>query len=201
MVNLSAQRLFAVASALSVALAALLLAPPTSAQPAPDDRREERFVFCEVEEGFLRMDRRSGQVSLCRPRGGGWSCQVVPDDRAALVGEISHLRAQIAELRQALADEAKAREAPAMVPPAGDGVGPTGTVPTAPGADRPPVVMPAPAPRAVQPAAPDGRAAESPAPEPPKAAEPGRTRAAVERAWQRLIEFMGDLKKELRNGS
>src|SRR3972149_2748031 len=138
MVSVSAPRLFAVASALSVALAALLLAPPTSAQPGPDDRREERFVFCEVEEGFLRMDRRSGQVSLCRPRGGGWSCQVVPDDRAALVGEISHLRAQIAGLRQALAGEAKAGEAPAMVPPAGGGGGAAGAAPPAPRAARPP---------------------------------------------------------------
>ena len=53
--------------------AAALFAPRALAEPRiiSVDPHDERYAFCEVDEGFLRMDKQSGQVSLCRPREGG----------------------------------------------------------------------------------------------------------------------------------
>ena len=62
------------------------------------------------------MDRRTGQVSVCRQSAGGWSCQAVPDDRAALESEIGRLIGENALLKQQLA--ARDMPLPSPRPPA-----------------------------------------------------------------------------------
>src|SRR5438034_10928158 len=72
-----------------VALAFALIAQvqmQAKAQNAPDSA-DGRFTFHRADDGFLRLDGRSGQVSLCQRRSAGWECQAVPDERAALEGE------------------------------------------------------------------------------------------------------------------
>ncbi|MBV8836790.1 MAG: hypothetical protein JO000_09635, partial [Alphaproteobacteria bacterium] len=41
---------------------------------------------------MLRLDTRTGQVSLCAKKDAGWSCNAVPDERTALEGEIARLQ-------------------------------------------------------------------------------------------------------------
>jgi hypothetical protein len=72
---------------------------------------ERRYQFNSVEGGTLRLDTRSGQVSLCSRRPSGWVCALVADDRDALEREIarlqadnSHLQADNGRLKQALLD-------------------------------------------------------------------------------------------------
>jgi hypothetical protein len=43
---------------------------------------------------------RTGQVSTCTQRTVGWACQVSPDDRALLEGEIGRLRGENAQLKK-----------------------------------------------------------------------------------------------------
>jgi hypothetical protein len=83
-----------------VALASAL-ATPVQAQNAPDNA-DGRFSFHRTDDGFLRLDGRSGQVSLCLRRSAGWECQAVPDERAALEGEIARLQGDNANLKREL---------------------------------------------------------------------------------------------------
>ena len=41
-----------------------------------------RFSFAPVDEGFLRFDHKSGDVALCKPQNGSWSCDAVSDRSA-----------------------------------------------------------------------------------------------------------------------
>ncbi|MDQ0315296.1 hypothetical protein [Amorphus orientalis] len=85
----------------SVLLAALVgvVATPVLAQ---DDgpANNGRYSLQEVRAGYLRLDRQSGGVSLCRERGDTWACELVADDRSALSDEIDRLSDENAGLRQ-----------------------------------------------------------------------------------------------------
>lgn len=61
------------------------------AQTTPDSENG-RFSFHRAEEGYLRLDTRTGQVSICARKPVGWSCHPVPDERNALEGEIARLQ-------------------------------------------------------------------------------------------------------------
>jgi hypothetical protein len=70
-----------------------------TAAPQTDDRR---YTFNRVDDGYLRLDGRTGQVSLCLQRPAGWACQAVPDERTALEAEIARLRAENAAIKKEL---------------------------------------------------------------------------------------------------
>jgi len=69
------------------------------AAPQSDDKR---YTFNRVDEGYLRLDGRTGQVSICAQRPAGWACQAVPDERAALETEIARLQAENAAVKKEL---------------------------------------------------------------------------------------------------
>ena len=60
---------------------------------------ERRYQFNPVDGGTLRLDTRSGQVSLCSRRASGWACALVADDRNALEQEIARLQADNGRLQ------------------------------------------------------------------------------------------------------
>jgi hypothetical protein len=80
---------------------ATLAAPVASAQDASDNE-DSRFTFHRTNDGYLRLDGRSGQVSLCLRRPSGWQCQAVPDERVALEAEIARLQADNVSLKREL---------------------------------------------------------------------------------------------------
>lgn len=88
---------------IALALATLVIAR-VHAQGAPPDADDKRFSYNRVDDGYVRLDLRTGQVSLCARRPVGWSCQVAPDDRAAFDNEIARLQAENAILKKALLD-------------------------------------------------------------------------------------------------
>jgi hypothetical protein len=55
-----------------------------------------------VDGGYLRLDGRTGQVSICTPRAVGWACQAVADERTALEAEIARLQAENVALKKEL---------------------------------------------------------------------------------------------------
>lgn len=76
-------------------------APPPG---LPPDADTTRYSYHRIDNGFVRLDLRTGQVSLCGRGAGGWACLATPDDRAALEAEIGRLQAENAALKKALLD-------------------------------------------------------------------------------------------------
>jgi hypothetical protein len=81
-------------------------APAALAQtPAPKAAPESengRYSMSPVADGVLRLDTRTGQVSLCRQRSDSWVCEAVADDRAAYEKEIVRLQEKVASLQAEL---------------------------------------------------------------------------------------------------
>jgi hypothetical protein len=90
-------RLFAFALTLSITAFAV-----ASAQTATPDSENGRYSFDPVADGVLRLDTRTGQVSLCNRNDAGWPCKVVPDERSVLETEIAHLQGENATLKREL---------------------------------------------------------------------------------------------------
>ena len=65
---------------LSAFIFALVLAGPAAWAQQNPPANDGRFSFHRVEDGYLRLDGRTGQVSLCAQRPEGWVCEVVADD-------------------------------------------------------------------------------------------------------------------------
>jgi hypothetical protein len=77
-----------------------LAAPQAGAQNATPDSENGRFSFSPVPDGLLRLDTRTGHVSLCGRRDAGWACQVVPDERVVLENEIARLAIENGTLKK-----------------------------------------------------------------------------------------------------
>ena len=87
-------------SVIILTLAALAaFAPPASAQ-TPPDTEGGRYSFSQVSDGMLRLDTRTGQVSICAKKDAGWACNTVPDERMALENEIARLQRENGALKK-----------------------------------------------------------------------------------------------------
>jgi hypothetical protein len=51
----------------------------------------------------LKIDRRTGRVSLCEETDGRWACRLVADDRLAYEEEIARLESENGRLRERIA--------------------------------------------------------------------------------------------------
>ena len=85
------------------------------AQSTPPEAEDSRYLFNRVQDGFLRLDTKTGQVSLCSRRT-VWTCEVVADDRNALENEIARLQGENATLKKELL--ARGLDLPGGVKPA-----------------------------------------------------------------------------------
>ena len=104
-----------------VAFALGIWALPAAAQsPDADDKR---FSLHKVDDGYLRLDGRTGAVSLCTRPDSGWACRTVPDERSALESEIGRLAAENAELKRTMLDRGISLPGLPPRPPADVGVG------------------------------------------------------------------------------
>ena len=104
---------------LAIALALMCVAAPALAEVAGQTPEQAappaRYAFNRVNDGFLRLDNVTGNVSYCGPTSAGWACQAVPEDRAALEKEIARLQDEVSSLKQTVAS---LREPPPPRPPA-----------------------------------------------------------------------------------
>jgi hypothetical protein len=75
-------------------------APAAIAQTAAPDTENGRYSFSPVTDGMLRLDTRTGAVSLCARQAAGWACNAVPDERQALENEIARLQRENGTLKK-----------------------------------------------------------------------------------------------------
>ncbi|HZL31145.1 MAG TPA: hypothetical protein VFC54_08800 [Pseudolabrys sp.] len=99
----------------SLAIAAVLVAgatpataqvqglPPPISVPDTAAAAPSRYNFDRVADVFMRLDRVTGQVSVCSQHSAGWACQAVPEERAAFENEIARLQSDIATLKEQIA--------------------------------------------------------------------------------------------------
>ncbi|VAW13453.1 hypothetical protein MNBD_ALPHA09-2133 [hydrothermal vent metagenome] len=59
----------------------------------------DRFLVTPIEGGIMRVDRQTGEVSVCKERQDSWNCELVPDDRLTLEREIDDLERDNDRLR------------------------------------------------------------------------------------------------------
>jgi hypothetical protein len=157
-----------------IAVVGLVLATQvTAAQGAPPDNEDGRYTFNRADDGYLRLDGRTGQVSICTRRSVGWACQAVPDERTALEGEIARLQGENATLKKELIAH---------------------NVPL-PGTVKPDAVKPDSA-KPDQPASKPGE----PQIQLPSDAELNKLMTFMEKVWRRLVEMVVTLQKEMSKG-
>jgi hypothetical protein len=113
-------------------LAALLSLPiAASGQNAPAAGEDAsapsgRYQIAPDEDGFVRLDTRTGAMTHCGKREGAWRCDVLAEERSdleqrldALAGKVDALSAEVARLAGRLATvEAKAGASAAPSPDA-----------------------------------------------------------------------------------
>ena len=88
---------------LAVVVAAVALAAPAArSQGGQPENEDSRYTFHRADDGYLRLDGRSGQVSSCTRRTVGWACEVVPDERVVLEAEVMRLQGDNAALKKVL---------------------------------------------------------------------------------------------------
>jgi hypothetical protein len=62
-----------------------------------------RYTLEKSATGYVRMDTRTGEMSICEERGGQLVCKLAADERAAFQDEIDRLQAKLTGLEQRLA--------------------------------------------------------------------------------------------------
>jgi hypothetical protein len=108
--------------AFAIAFAAVCLSAAASAlaDDATPDSGGGRYTFNKTADGLIRLDTQTGQVALCTQRTVGWACQMAPEDRTALEGEIARLRNENAALKQSLLSHGLALPPGTVAEPPGD---------------------------------------------------------------------------------
>jgi len=57
-----------------------------------------RYSMSETEDGFLRLNTETGEVSHCREKSGGFTCDLAADERAAYETQIAELTERLERL-------------------------------------------------------------------------------------------------------
>ncbi len=74
------------------------MAGPASAQLVTDPLDGDQYLIVEIDDGVLRIDRQSGDISECQETQNGWICRLAADDRLAYEAEINRLDAEVERL-------------------------------------------------------------------------------------------------------
>jgi len=178
------------------------------AQEPSLDLADKRFTYHHIDDGYLRLDLRTGEVATCRQRGAGWTCTLAPEERAALEGEIARLQRDNALLKSALLERGLPLPAPQTDAPA-PAVPPQTATPVPPPVAQAPAGPPvASAPSQADPPTADPPTASAP-PRPPAPiptepdlrqrdnAEVDRVMEVMERLWRRLVELMTTIQRDI----
>ncbi len=81
-----------------LALVAVARAETTVGAADTDVSQNGRFQMTPAPDGFMRLDTRTGAVSVCTLSGGSAACRAAADERSALMNEIDRLAKRNAQL-------------------------------------------------------------------------------------------------------
>lgn len=84
--------------ALLLTICAAMAAVPAVAQDS------ERYRMERTEDGFVRMDLATGQMSVCRERGSELVCRAAVDEREAYHREIGDLQTRVDRMEQRITE-------------------------------------------------------------------------------------------------
>lgn len=79
---------------------ASMLALGTAGAQAQDDGR---YTLRQTDEGYVRMDNRTGEMSICTERAGQLVCKLAADEREALQQDMDDLQNRVDALEKRLA--------------------------------------------------------------------------------------------------
>jgi hypothetical protein len=91
--------------------------PPTQTPPAQTPSADNGYSLQPAVGDYLKIDRRTGDVSHCAARDGAWSCQLIAEDRKAYEERIADLEAENERLNKRLAAlkaQSKSERAPLL---------------------------------------------------------------------------------------
>jgi len=88
--------------------------PPTQALPTQAPSADNGYSLQPAVGDYLKIDRRTGDVSHCAARDGAWSCQLIAEDRKAYEERIADLEAENERLNKRLAAQSKSERAPLL---------------------------------------------------------------------------------------
>ncbi|MEQ8655782.1 MAG: hypothetical protein RIC24_00550 [Hyphomicrobiales bacterium] len=85
---------------LAFLLTVSVMVVPALAQQADNLVNGDRYHIVELEDGVLRIDRQTGEISECNDTQNGWVCRLSADDRLAYEAEINRLDAEVDRLEE-----------------------------------------------------------------------------------------------------
>ncbi len=73
-------------------------------QALAQDADTTRFTLEKTDSGFVRLDRRTGALTLCQEKDGTLTCRMAADERAAYEEELDRLEKRVAAIEKTLGD-------------------------------------------------------------------------------------------------
>lgn len=71
-----------------------------------------RFMLERTENGYLRLDTKTGAMSLCRERGEKLVCEMAADERRAVLDELDALSDRVAAVERELGERSETQNLP-----------------------------------------------------------------------------------------
>ena len=81
----------------------LLLATGVAATAIAQDADMARFALEKTDSGFVRLDRKTGALTLCQEKDGTLTCRMAADERAAYEEDLGRLEKRVEALERSLA--------------------------------------------------------------------------------------------------
>ena len=82
----------------TLAASIILASAALAGMPGTVAAQETRYQLQRTDDGFARIDTRTGEVSSCRERGDQLVCRMAADERTALMDHIDDLETRIEAL-------------------------------------------------------------------------------------------------------
>lgn len=90
---------------ISLMAAPLISAMACGAIPAlAQDADTNRFSLEKTESGFVRLDRKTGALTLCQEKDGTLTCRMAADERAAYEEELDRLEKRVVAIEKKLGE-------------------------------------------------------------------------------------------------
>lgn len=80
----------------------LIIATGIAAPALAEDTDVARFALEKADGGFVRLDRKTGALTLCQEKDGTLTCRMAADERAAYEEDLARLEKRVEALEKSL---------------------------------------------------------------------------------------------------